>query len=174
MVSFFITTVLWQMRGIREEDNSDRPNVLVSLLLRKSQTVPVIYFGKYQNLVNWNTRWSTCSPSQKGKLRAEVCLREASQIIIYGGRKFVHVMWFVKVFIPCFNPYGKHLGADHHVVIVEKRKTVLFLTKAHGFSPIGRVDLWTLCWANSLSFLLQPRKQTWVQSSNKGIPDQLK
>lgn len=74
------------MRGIREGDNRDRPNILLSLLLRKSQTVPAIYFGKYQKLVNWNTRWSTCSPSGKGKLRAEVCLREASQIIIYGWR----------------------------------------------------------------------------------------
>lgn len=98
------------MRRILEEDDSDGPNVLMPLLLRKSQTIPIIYFGKQQKMVNRNTGWSTCpppTPPQKGKLHDQVCWREANEIIIYGWRKFAYMMWFVKVFLPCFNPYKK-------------------------------------------------------------------
>lgn len=148
MVSFFITTVLWQMRRILEEDDSDGPNVLMPLLLRKSQTIPIIYFGKQQKMVNGNTGWSTCPPPtlpQKGKLHDQVCWREANEIIIYGWRKFAYMMWFVKVFLPCFSPYKKHLGIDHHSLILEKRKMSLFPRKGYRFSPITRSALWTPC-----------------------------
>lgn len=160
------------MRGIREGDNSDRPNVLLSVL-RKTQTVPVIYFGKHQKLFNWNTRWYTCSPFRKGKLRAKVCLREVSQIIIYGWRKFAYIMWFVKVCIPCFNPYEKHLGQIIMLSLYRKGKW-FSVSQGSQLQPYSQGRPVNSVLSKQLVISFASKKQPWVRSSTEAIPDQLK
>lgn len=57
MVSFFITTVLWQMRGISEKNDSNGPDFLVLYLQDRTKlslfTIRfcTVYFGKHKNLL---------------------------------------------------------------------------------------------------------------------------